>query len=492
VELCGAGFEWPYSPLESTARIVTPLCDGSGESRFLKLNKAMEAPRGGGAMIKVNGTKLSLISSQGRHRSRRVASGVMATATLLGILGLLVLGAVPSGASVITWSGALIIDSTPPALVSLETQQNNTFLSLFTERAGFILPSTLPVDITPSGNFPVRYYGSNDLTPSSIAAGTSVDSYFMKSEPVGNITKTPYGYSATLTFNTPILGLIDASSTLIATDPLVGAIGTTYDLNQSSGLENEDSVELVGPSTIHVSFHTFGDMDVLRVITAATPTTSGSIGVESGGATAVPGYTEVASDGGIFCFGRSFYGSLGGTPLNAPMVGGDQVTGQPGYWTVAADGGVFSFGAAKFYGSMGGQHLNAPIVGMASTPDGLGYWLVAADGGIFTFGDAAYYGSTGGMRLNARIVGMASTPDGLGYWLVAADGGIFAFGDAPYDGSMGGAHLNAPMVAIEPTTGGFGYWTVAADGGVFSFGADAPFLGSMGGQALNKPIVADF
>jgi len=53
---------------------------------------------------------------------------------------------------------------------------------------------------------------------------------------------------------------------------------------------------------------------------------------------------------------------------------------------------------------MGGTHLNAPIVGMASSNDGHGYWLVASDGGIFAFGDAGYYGSMGGTHLNAPIV----------------------------------------------------------------------------------------
>lgn len=36
-----------------------------------------------------------------------------------------------------------------------------------------------------------------------------------------------------------------------------------------------------------------------------------------------------------------------------------------GYWMVARDGGVFSFGQAAFYGSMGGTRLNAPVVGAA-------------------------------------------------------------------------------------------------------------------------------
>src|SRR6185312_4628096 len=77
-----------------------------------------------------------------------------------------------------------------------------------------------------------------------------------------------------------------------------------------------------------------------------------------------------------------------------------------GYWLVASDGGVFSFGDATFNGSMGGTPLNKPIVGMTSTPDGKGYWLVASDGGVFSFGDATFYGSMGGTPLNKPIVGM--------------------------------------------------------------------------------------
>ena len=78
------------------------------------------------------------------------------------------------------------------------------------------------------------------------------------------------------------------------------------------------------------------------------------------------------------------------------------------YWLAAADGGVFAFGDASFYGSLGGDHLDAPIVGIAPTADGKGYWLVAADGGIFSFGDAHFMGSTGGITLNKPIVGMSS------------------------------------------------------------------------------------
>jgi CSLREA domain-containing protein len=201
-------------------------------------------------------------------------------------------------------------------------------------------------------------------------------------------------------------------------------------------------------------------------------------------------YWMVASDGGIFTFGgAAFFGSMGGKPLNKPMVGMAAAPDGNGYWTVASDGGIFSFGpSAGFHGSTGSMHLNAPVVGMAATPDGGGYWLVASDGGIFSYGDATFSGSMGGKPLNKPIVGMAAAAGG-GYWLVASDGGIFSFGPgAAFHGSAGSLHLNAPVVGMAATPDGGGYWFVASDGGIFNYG-DAGFFGSMGGKPLNKPVV---
>ncbi len=75
---------------------------------------------------------------------------------------------------------------------------------------------------------------------------------------------------------------------------------------------------------------------------------------------------------------------------------------QVGYWLVASDGGVFSFGDAGFYGSLGGTTLNKPVVGIAPTPDGKGYWLVASDGGVFSFGDAGYLGSLPSLGISTK------------------------------------------------------------------------------------------
>jgi len=203
---------------------------------------------------------------------------------------------------------------------------------------------------------------------------------------------------------------------------------------------------------------------------------------------ATGGYREAGADGGVFAFAASFAGSMGGHPLREPVVGIAATPDGGGYWLVASDGGVFAFGDAAFYGSMGAEHLAAPVVGMTPTPDGRGYWLVASDGGVFAFGDAAFYGSMGAEHLAAPIVGMTAMPQGGGYWIVASDGGVFAFGNAQYFGSMGAHPIRRPVVALIAGPGSGGYWLVASDGGVFSFG-DSAYLGSMGAFALAAPVV---
>ncbi len=209
------------------------------------------------------------------------------------------------------------------------------------------------------------------------------------------------------------------------------------------------------------------------------------------------GYAAFGSDGSIWPIGpapkvrgatTSFFGSMAGHPLAAPVVGASYSPFHDGYWMVATDGGVFSFGSANYFGSMGGKHLNRPIVGIASTPDGGGYWEVASDGGIFAYGDAAFYGSTGAQTLVEPIVGMASTADGQGYWLVAADGGIFAYGDAGFHGSTGGRPSVDPIVGMAPTFDGNGYWMVTKAGAVFPFG-DATYQGSLRFIFLGAPVV---
>lgn len=179
------------------------------------------------------------------------------------------------------------------------------------------------------------------------------------------------------------------------------------------------------------------------------------------------GYWICSSDGYVFNFGDApFFGSMGGQPLNQPIVGMAARPQGDGYWLVASDGGIFTFGNAPFHGSMGGTPLNQPMVGIASTADGQGYWTVARDGGIFSF-NAPFHGSAGSFGIN-NIVGMASTPQN-GYWLVASDGGIFSF-NAPFHGSAGGGGLN-DFVGMAARSDASGYWLARANGSIYSYGA---------------------
>jgi hypothetical protein len=41
-----------------------------------------------------------------------------------------------------------------------------------------------------------------------------------------------------------------------------------------------------------------------------------------------------------------------------------------GYWQVASDGGIFAFGGASFFGSMGGTPLNQRHPALTSSPNG--------------------------------------------------------------------------------------------------------------------------
>jgi hypothetical protein len=131
--------------------------------------------------------------------------------------------------------------------------------------------------------------------------------------------------------------------------------------------------------------------------------------------------------------------------LNGPVLDSIVTPSGNGYYMVASDGGIFAFGDAKFYGSMGGTPLNASVLSLVPDADGVGYWLVAGDGGIFSF-EAPFNGSMGATKLNQPITGMVRF--GAGYLMVGEDGGIFNFSNQPFFGSLGGNPPAYPIVSV--------------------------------------------
>ena len=90
-------------------------------------------------------------------------------------------------------------------------------------------------------------------------------------------------------------------------------------------------------------------------------------------------------------------------PPGPPAPGGAPVANAPfaailvhpngGYIEVGEDGGVFNWGGAPFYGSLGNTKLNQPIVAAEWAPDHAGYYLLGRDGGVFAFGSARHQGN---------------------------------------------------------------------------------------------------
>jgi alpha-tubulin suppressor-like RCC1 family protein len=358
-----------------------------------------------------------------------------------------------------------------------------------------------PVDVAPTSSSGLAVSG----TTSGSCTG-SLGHLYLVGAGTCSLVATQAGsfayYPATATATFPVAPAVLE----IVPDPATGTVGASlpalgYHL---AGFRDGDTQSVVSgtatcttpahPSSLRGTYSITCAVGTLRaanyVFVAGPPGTLTLVGPSTG-------YAVLGSDGSITPMGPgptvdgvqgSFFGSMAGQPLDAPVVGAAYTPFHDGYWMVASDGGIFAFGAARFEGSMGGRPLNQPIVGMAATPDGGGYWEVASDGGIFAFGDAGFYGSTGSLSLVQPIVGMAATVDGRGYWLVASDGGVFAFGDAAFYGSTGGRPSADPVVGIAATSDGDGYWMVTRAGAVFPFG-DATYQGSLRYVDLDAPIV---
>ena len=357
-------------------------------------------------------------------------------------------------------------------------------------------------------------------------------------------TGTPQSFSVGRgTPSSPTISNISSSATEFGT--FLAAVSTTGD-GTTSVASISTAVCTVAADGHTVTFVGFG------VCTLTASVAQGPHYLAATGSTqsfpvgpAARGYWLVGSDGGIFSFGAAgFYGSMGSTPLQRPVVGITPSASRTGYWLVASDGGIFSFGTSSFYGSIPGvglhpagsgqpNSLNAPIVAMVPSTSGHGYFMIASDGGVFAFGDAHFAGSCPGIGgCSGKAVSVMPDSTGNGYWLVTDSGAVYAFGDATFYGSpppttvpvvdavatpdwrgywllyangvvdgfgdaisMGGAlgYVNSfnPATSIFPTADGKGYWVAAARGDVFTYG-DAPYLGGMAAAGLNGQIIAAF
>ncbi|MGH9090858.1 MAG: Ig-like domain repeat protein, partial [Acidimicrobiales bacterium] len=339
--------------------------------------------------------------------------------------------------------------------------------------AGTVLTANSPGPVTVGTS--VTLTATVYPTPSAGAPGGTVQ-FYDRATPIGPLQSVSPGGTASVIVSTLARGIHTLSALWSGTPTSGIGYNTSNPVSLTVGTESPTITTQPASQAINV-----GQAAAFTAAASGTsPSVQWQVSSDGGGNwSTVPGATSgtlsfsaLGTDSGNQ-YRAVFTNSVGSATSNAATL---TVT-TAGYWLVAKTGSVYSYGTAPFYGSMGGKPLNKPIVGTTTTPGNGGYWLVASDGGIFAFGNAAFYGSMGGEPLNQPIVGMAATLDGKGYWEVASDGGIFAFGDAQFYGSMGGKPLNKPIVGMAAAPTGAGYWLVASDGGIFAFGS-AAFRGS--------------
>jgi hypothetical protein len=179
----------------------------------------------------------------------------------------------PATAGIVSVTGQIDLLSSPPASVKSGQLQSNADIFAFNEHTSVTLSSALSVDITTPGT----YTTDASLTPGTIKVGTAVESDFLHADPVNNNSM----FDGSVTFSTPILGVIVLSATLSNSDAQLGATGTAYPTGDADrGLELTSGQDFVTLSsdlkTLTVHFFTHGNVDEVRIITAV-PEPSGFV-----------------------------------------------------------------------------------------------------------------------------------------------------------------------------------------------------------------------
>src|SRR5271157_5381618 len=148
--------------------------------------------------------------------------------TLIGVLTLVAcsFGMGAARADIISDTGSIDLLSSPPASLRLGELTSSADIYVFEERSDVKLPKKVAVDITSAGTYESR----DSLTPGLIKKNTLVDSYLLHVDPSG--LRESHEYNGSITFNTPILGLVVLSNHLTKTDAFLGAPGTIYPTGQ--------------------------------------------------------------------------------------------------------------------------------------------------------------------------------------------------------------------------------------------------------------------
>lgn len=158
-----------------------------------------------------------------------------------------------------SWTEAIELVAAPASLVEGELE-SSTDIRLIWEQQDLVLTDDLLVNLSQPGSYDRYTFNS---TPAVISAGTRVSSYLLHFDPIDFTLAT---LSGSVTFNSPILGVIVQNPALNASDPILGAPGTTYP--GWSPLSGSDLLWLtLTMDSISVSLAADYQVDQVRIIT---------------------------------------------------------------------------------------------------------------------------------------------------------------------------------------------------------------------------------
>lgn len=155
--------------------------------------------------------------------------------------------------------GGSVVAVEPPPSILHNQWESDTEARLWLERSTQ-LGNLLAVDAINSGTvFPGGM-------PGSIAAGSEIESYMLRTDPVASHDISLEGY---VVFDRPILGVIFSRGRLNDTDALLGRPGIDYNRNTDRGLEGSDMFSISSDRLrVDFTYITGQWTDDVRIITA--------------------------------------------------------------------------------------------------------------------------------------------------------------------------------------------------------------------------------
>lgn len=196
------------------------------------------------------------------------------------VITCLYLASISAEASIISVSGSTSIIA-PPVSVVDEQLISEFDAFLFAERQGVLLAENLYVTANQSGSY-TGTNGPSDPSALFIAAGTTVDSYYLHMDTVNSVdapNDISTKFKGTINFNTAILGVAFEEIELGKSHSVLGASTTTYSAIVPDGLEDLALNPLIGDVftisddrlSLTYNFAVTTHSDNIRIITEVTP-----------------------------------------------------------------------------------------------------------------------------------------------------------------------------------------------------------------------------